>query len=61
MKLGNAIAAITKAVGIEPCDACKERQKRLNDLGDKLLLSVDLILSKIGGKSDARSSVERSE
>jgi hypothetical protein len=29
--LGDVIAGITKAVGIQPCDACKRRQARLNN------------------------------
>ena len=30
--LGDVIAAVTSAVGIEPCDGCKERQFSLNRL-----------------------------
>jgi hypothetical protein len=30
--LGDVIATITKAVGIEPCEGCKERQNALNRL-----------------------------
>lgn len=29
--LGDSIAEITRRVGIQPCDACKKRQKKLND------------------------------
>lgn len=29
--LGDTIAKITKAVGLEPCGGCKKRQKWLND------------------------------
>ena len=36
MKLGDGVAKITRALNIEPCDECKERQKKLNDLGGKL-------------------------
>ena len=28
--LGDAIAAATKAVGVKPCQPCKERAERLN-------------------------------
>ena len=61
MKLGDTVAAMTKAVGIEPCDACKERQRKLNDFGDKLRLSVETILSTIRGKNESGPRVERSE
>lgn len=27
---GDLVAAVTKAVGIQPCGGCKERQKKLN-------------------------------
>lgn len=30
--LGDVIAAVTSAVGIEPCDNCKDRQFKLNRL-----------------------------
>lgn len=30
--LGDAIADITTALGIRPCDACKKRQETLNNL-----------------------------
>jgi hypothetical protein len=30
--LGDVIAGITKAIGIEPCESCKERQDILNKL-----------------------------
>ena len=30
--LGDAIAKVTHALGIEQCDACKERQQKLNKL-----------------------------
>ena len=30
--LGDVIAAVTSAVGIEPCDGCKDRQFNLNRL-----------------------------
>jgi hypothetical protein len=29
--VGDTIAKITKAFGIKPCDACKKRQKKLNE------------------------------
>jgi hypothetical protein len=32
LRLGDALAAVTKALGIEPCGACRERQARLNRL-----------------------------
>lgn len=37
MKLGDTVAAMTKVVGIEPCEGCKVRQKKLNDLSDWLV------------------------
>ena len=30
--LGDVVAAVTSAVGIEPCDNCKDRQFKLNRL-----------------------------
>ena len=30
--IGDVVANITKAVGIEPCDGCKQRQEKLNKL-----------------------------
>lgn len=30
--LGDTIAKITKAIGIEPCSECEERRQKLNDL-----------------------------
>lgn len=30
--VGDVIAAATKAVGLQPCGGCKERQQRLNEL-----------------------------
>lgn len=32
MKLGDTIATITHALGIEQCESCKERQQKLNRL-----------------------------
>lgn len=29
-KLGDAVAEVTKAVGIQPCGGCKQRQESLN-------------------------------
>lgn len=37
LPLGDAVAKVTTAVGITPCGSCKERQKDLNDFGDKLI------------------------
>lgn len=37
MKLGDAVASVTKKLGIEPCDACKKRQEWLNNAHDWLL------------------------
>lgn len=36
MRLGDQVAAVTKAVGIEPCEACERRRAWLNEFGDKL-------------------------
>lgn len=30
--LGDTVAKLTSAIGIKPCGACKQRQKKLNDL-----------------------------
>ena len=37
MKIGDKVKALTNALGIEQCDACKERQAVLNGLGDRLM------------------------
>lgn len=39
--LGDTIASITKAIGIEPCEGCKSRQERYNKLFPWLKLSRD--------------------
>jgi hypothetical protein len=39
--LGDTIASITKAIGIEPCVGCKSRQERYNKLFPWLKLSRD--------------------
>jgi hypothetical protein len=31
--LGDRVADLTKAVGIKPCEACKKRQAKLNQIG----------------------------
>lgn len=36
-RLGDAVAKVTRFVGIKPCQPCKERQEYLNKLSDKLL------------------------
>lgn len=33
--LGDAIAKVTKAVGIRPCGGCQERRARLNEIAGK--------------------------
>lgn len=30
--LGDIVAAVTSAVGIEPCESCEERRKKMNDM-----------------------------
>ena len=30
--IGDVIAKVTKAVGIQPCGACKKRQEKLNSM-----------------------------
>ena len=34
--LGDAIARVTKAVGIQPCAPCQQRQAMLNKFGDRI-------------------------
>lgn len=43
MLVGDAIAKMTKAVGIEPCEACKQRQKALNDLSLGVLKLLGMV------------------
>jgi hypothetical protein len=33
MRIGDAVAVVTKKLGIEPCDECEKRRQWLNDLG----------------------------
>lgn len=35
--LGDVIAGVTKAIGIEPCQGCEERRQKLNRLFPKVL------------------------
>jgi hypothetical protein len=42
--LGNAVARVTKSVGIEPCEPCEQRQHALNQLGDRAVAMA----SKVG-------------
>ena len=48
-RFGDQVAKITKAFGVEPCEECKRRQEKLNELSDWL--------TTIFGKKD----VERDE
>ena len=34
--LGDIIAKLTSSVGIEPCEPCKRRQERLNEIGARM-------------------------
>ena len=36
MKIGDGVKKVTDALGIPQCGACKERQRKLNELGDWL-------------------------
>lgn len=36
MKLGDAVKKVTDAMGIPQCGGCADRQRRLNELSDKL-------------------------
>lgn len=36
LPFGDAIARLTKAVGIKPCAPCQQRQAALNQLGDRV-------------------------
>jgi hypothetical protein len=36
LPLGDAVAAVTKAVGIQPCPPCQARQAAMNRFGDRL-------------------------
>ena len=40
MKLGDAIAKVTNALGVAPCEPCKKRQEQLNALGTKVAQAV---------------------
>lgn len=33
--LGDAVAAVLKAVGVEACESCKKRKEALNRLGNR--------------------------
>lgn len=36
LPLGDAVARMTKAVGIQPCTPCQARQKAMNRFGDRV-------------------------
>jgi hypothetical protein len=36
LPLGDAVARVTKAVGIQPCTPCEARQRAMNQFGDRL-------------------------
>lgn len=36
LPLGDAVAHMTKAVGIQPCSPCQARQAAMNQFGDRL-------------------------
>ncbi len=37
MKIGDKVKEFTTALGMEQCDPCKDRQRRLNEIGDRLI------------------------
>lgn len=51
MRLGDGVKAITEAVGIPQCDACKQRQEWLNGLGERLA-------SLLGGRKEEDHAVQ---
>jgi len=63
MKLGDAVAALTKSLGIEQCDQCKQRQAVLNELGEKLkklLGGTDETSNDVGSVGSSRGRAEHS-
>ena len=36
LPLGDAVARVTKAFGVEPCSPCQRRQAAMNSFGDRL-------------------------
>ena len=40
MKIGTAVKKITDALGIRQCDECKERQKKLDEWGERLARAI---------------------
>jgi len=36
LPLGNAVARMTKAIGIQPCAPCQARQAAMNQFGDRV-------------------------
>lgn len=47
MKLGDTIKKITEIAGIPQCDACKNRQAKLNATLDKIFADTLAIINKI--------------
>lgn len=61
MKLGDAIAKVTHAVGIEPCESCKERQKKLNEFSDKISDLMKSMVAYLDRKEDSSSVSNKEE
>ena len=36
MKLGDAVKKVTDAAGIPQCSKCKQRQEKLNEIGERV-------------------------
>ena len=36
MRVGDAVKKVTDALGIEQCGRCEERQRKLNELGERI-------------------------
>ena len=65
MKFGDAVKKLTDSLGIPQCDACKERQKVLNEWSDKIVSMMKgseyggPLGIQVGGTSPNRTDGER--
>lgn len=61
--LGDAIKAVTEALGIEQCEKCKERQSRLNRLFPWLKASRDVTQEEreLMARINAKPSIENDD
>ena len=55
MKLGDSVKKVTDFLGIPQCEPCKERQRKLNEIGDWLSRMFGGRDERAGGVSTGES------